>query len=415
MASLDGADIKEGKVGANALAEGTGVSGLVVAAPAAAQLAHSVVEEIYNRVDANLLGINAAFDTENNVNLYRHIDEFYRIRGEGEKLYLLLAPQATSMADILDDVDVEFAKLLLNTAKGEVRQLAIAVNPTDATVMLNNMPDDVFASIPKAQGLYNWADERFKPAQIILECYDFGTDSAAAANLRAIENVKAPNVSLVNGQDWKYADSLVGNAQKFGDVGTALGTLSAAAINQNIGDNEAFNLTDSTKDAWLIPGLSSHKKNTEVAESLQTLENKGYIFGFEYVGMDGVRWNNDHTCVEIIVDDDGNINGHTIAYNRTHDEARRRLRTALLPKVKTKQPVNPKTGLLPIGVVKHFENLGDAVLDDMERRKEITEGKTIVDPKSDLLVEKLLKVKFQIIPYGNVNAINGTSNLKTSL
>lgn len=415
MNSLDGANIAKGKIGANALVVGDGVSGLIAAAVATAKLALGTVKAIYNLVDAENLGITPAYDKDNNVNVYRHINEFYRIAGEGTKLYILLVAQATTLVEMCEGENDTLGKALITEGAGEIRQIALSVNPTGVTTLLNGIPDDVFNAIPKAQLLYDWADSHFMPCNILLEGYDFGGDSAASADLRAIANVSAPNVSVVIGQDFDYAETKTGNAQKMADVGTALGTVSAASVNQNIGDNEAFNLTDGLKKKWLVAGLSNHKTIKSQLSHLQTLENKGYIFGAIYPPMAGVRWNNDHTCVEKIIDAEGNINEHTIAYGRTHDKARRLLRTALLPKVKTNQPVNPKDGKLPIGVIKYFENLGDTVLADMETSKEISQGKTIVDPTSDLLIEKLLKVKFQIVPYGNVNAISGTSNLKNSL
>ncbi|MDC9722369.1 MAG: DUF2586 family protein [Urechidicola sp.] len=415
MATLDGVKINRGKIGANTLAIGDSFSGLIAAAVATSSLALGTVTTIYNIVDAENLGIDAAYDSDNDVTVFRHISEFYRMAGEGTKLYLLLVPQATTMTDICDDAGEVFAKKMLNEAEGDIRQLAVSVNPTGATVQLNGIPDDVYNAIPKAQALYDWAADRFMPLNIVLEGYDYGGDSATVADLRAIAGVNATNVSVVIGQDYDYAETLNGNAQKFAEVGTALGTVAKADVNQNIGDNEAFNLTNAFRGIWIVAGLSNHVAIKTVKSSLQTLEDKGFIFGVTYNGLDGVRWNNDHTCTEVIIDNEGNINEHTIAYGRTHDKARRVLRTALLPKVKTKQPVNPKTGKLPIGVIKYFENLGDTVLGDMETRREISVGKTTVDPDSDLITEKLLKVKFRIVPYGNVNAIEGTSNLKNSL
>jgi hypothetical protein len=415
MASLDGASIKKGKFGANALAIGDGVSGLVAAAVAATNLALGTVKSIYNVVDAENLGINEAYDKDNNVNVYRHITEFYRLAGEGVKLFILLVPQATTLVEICESANDTLAKKLITEGAGEIKQISLSVNPTGVTTMLNGIPDDVYNAIPKAQLLYDWADAQFMPCQILLEGYDYGGDSATAADLRAIVGVAADKVSVVIGQDYDYAETKTDNAQKMADVGTALGTVAAAKVNQNIGDNEQFNLTDALRKIWVVSGLSNHITNKSQLSSLQTLEDKGYIFGVNYVGMAGVRWNGDHTCVEIIIDAEGNINDHSISYGRTHDKARRLLRAALLPKVKTSQPVDPKTGKLPIGVVKHFEKLGDTVLGDMETRNEISAGKSTVDPNSDLIIEKLLKVTYKIVPYGHVNAIEGTSNLKNTL
>lgn len=415
MADLTGVDIIKGKIGANTINNGTGISGMVIASPAPSNLSLGTVSVVYNLVDVEALGITPAFDADNGVNVYRHLREFFRIAGEGQKLYILLVPQDTTMTDICEDTDEQYAKKLLIEADGEIRQVAVAVNPTGATTHLNGLPDDVYNAIAQAQGLALWAYNRHFPCQVLLEGYDYAGPAASAANLRDLPNLQATKVSIVIGQDWTYADGLTGNTQKYADVGTALGTLSAATINQNIGENESFDLTNATLRAWLVAGLSSHQKNVDVYTDLQTLEDKGYIFGVTYPGLDGVRWNNDHTCCEIIRDAEGNVNEHTIAFGRTLDEASRNLRTALLPKVKTSHPVNSKTGKLPIGVIKNFEGIGDTALGDMVSRREISDGQTIVDPDSDLIVEKTLKVKFRVVPYGSINEIQGTVNLKTNL
>ena len=415
MADLNGVDIKKGQIGANTISTGDGISGLVIASPATTLLAHGQATTLYNMVDVKSKGISPEFDADNGVNLYRHIREFFRMAGEGRELYLMLVPQDTTMVAICEDTLEVFAKRLLIEAKGSIRQIAIAVNPEQDTTHLNGLPEDVYNSLAMAQGLAKWAYDRHMPCQVLLEGYDYASPASSVADLRNLLNVKAPKVSLIIGQDWAYADKLVGNAQKMADVGTALGTLAIARINQNIGENESFDLTSAILKAWLIPGLSSHQKNVDVYSDLQTLENKGYIFGVTYTGLSGVRWNGDHTCTEIIRDVEGNVNEHTIAYGRTLDKATRLLRTALLPKIKTTHPVNPKTGLLPIGVIKNFEGIGNTVLGGMVNRKEITNGVTIVDPNSDLVVEKILRVKFRIVPYGTIEGIDGTVNLKTNL
>jgi hypothetical protein len=415
MANLNAVTITRGRTGANTLSLGDGISAIIIACAATANTAHGEIKTLFNSVDVASAGFTEAFDTDNNVNATRHLTEFYRMGGEGQKLYVMLVPAATTMVEILEDAEEQYAKKLLVAAKGEVRQLAVAVNNTAAVVSLNGLPTDVYNAIPKAQGLADWAFENHFPCQVLLEGYAYSGPAASAADLRAIENVKAPKVSVFIGQDYNYADTKTGAAQKFADVGTALGTVAAATVEQNIGDNEVFNLTDATVDAWLEPGISSHQKNEDVFSDLQTLENKGYIFGYEYAGLEGVRWNGDHTCTEIILDAQGNINEHTIAYGRTHDKAIRLLRTALLPKVKKTYPVDPATGKLPIGVQQYFKDIGNGVFAEMQRRNEISGGETFVDPESDLVVEKVLKTSYVIVPYGTIGEIRGTSNIKNRL
>lgn len=410
MANLKGVNIQKGRLGANRLGTADTISGIIISSPATPQLALDVPKTIFTLRDAENLGITQKFDDDNAVNVYRHISEFYRNAGEGMELHLMLVAQATTMSEICEVK----AKRLLPFAKGKIKQLTVAVNPTGATAtMLNGIPKDVHDAIAKAQGLALWAYENHMPLQMFLEGYAYGGNSASVVHLREIPNVEATKISVFIGQDYTYATTRTGNAKKYADVGTLLGVCSKAKVNQNVGNNELFSLTDATRSAWIEPGLSSHTPNDEVFESLQTLEDKGFLFGVEYAGMAGVRINNDHTCTPVIVDADNSMNEHNIAYGRIMDKAVRSLRTAYLPKVKTDWVVDAKTGKMSPGVVVALEDIGDKVFEDMLKRGEITYGKTYVDKDSDLLVAKELKVKYKVVPKGAIGEINGTINLKT--
>jgi hypothetical protein len=335
--------------------------------------------------------------------------------GEGVELNFMLVGQAETLQTISEDTAGDKFKLLLASAEFKIRQLAIALNPIEdeenPIVHVDGLAPDVFAAIPLAQGAAEWAYNQFMPCHIFLEGYNLNGLSSVVPNLRAIENVSGTKVTMVIGQDYNYAETKTGDAKKFADVGTVLGVCAAAGINQNIGDNEAFNLTEATKNAWLVPGLSNHKKNSEVYAQLQTFEDKGYVFGITYPGIAGVRINNDHVCAPIVIDAEGNMNEHTIAYGRVMDDAVRQLRTVYLPKVKKTYPVNLE-GKLPPGVVVSLEAIGDNVFNDMVNATEISSGKSIVDPDSDLLVEKELNVSFNLQPTGVIGFLNGTINLK---
>lgn len=410
--SLDGISIKKGKIGSNTISSSDGISGLIIACLATGALAHGIVKTIYNTIDAENLGLNEAFDINNNVNAFRHISEFYRMKGDGQKLFIMLVPDTTTMVSICEDSNEEFAKKILIEAGGEIRRLAIAMNPETPVTALDGIANDVHAAIPKAQLLHDWSFERFMPCQIFLEGHHYSGGAASSLNLRSLS---APKVSVMIGQDWQHAETKTGEAQKYADIGTMLGVGSASFVNQNIGDNEVFNLTDINREIWVKPALSNHKTNKEVFSDLSTLNTKGYIFGVEYTGLGGARFNDDHTCIEIIKDANGNVNEHSIAFGETADKAVRELRKALLPKVKSDHAIDASTGKLPLGVIKNFEGVGDGVFADMVRRKEITFGKMYVDPQSDLVTEKVLKTSFTIIPRGSVGEISGTINLKSNL
>lgn len=411
MSNLNGVTTRKGKIGANRSNNKRAVSALVIGSAVLAGLAFNTPVTIYNTDDLEQYGLDAAFDATNNVNVYRHISEFYRLAGQGTELHLMLAPQATTLTTL---VQSEHVKTLLATADYEVRQIAFAVNPSEEPTVVDGLPTDLITAIPLAQGLADWAYEQNMPCHIFLEGYGLAGASNIVEDLRDIENVEATKVSVFIGQDWKYAETKTDLAQKFADVGTVLGVCSAASISQNIGDNESFDLLNAGLDAWMIPGLSNHKKTMEVYSQLQTFEDKGYIFGLSYPGLAGIRINNDHVCAPVIVDQEGNMNEHTIAYSRVMDDAVRQLRTVYLPKIKKTYPVD-ENGKLSPAVRVSLEEIGNNVFLDMAKNSEISAGKVTIDPDSDLLVKKELVIYYVVQPLGTVSEITGTINLKTQV
>lgn len=421
---LNPIDIKKGAIGPNILDNDDGISGLILTVAAGStELPVNTTVAVYNMTDVEeIYGITEQFDVDQGAVAHRHISEFYRMAGEGNKLYLLLLPESNTMEALLQDDNSELAKMLLLFAKGEIRQLAVGINPSTAPAVLNGLNEDVYNSIPIAQGLHNWAYDKAMPLNLLLEGRDYTSPAASAADLRGITDVYADKVSVVIGQDWDYAESRAEETKgdilkKFADVGTALGCVAKAKINQNIGEvTPIFNLVDVTKGVWETPGLSSHEKVKDVDADLQTLDGKGYIFPVEYPDYPGTYWNSDHTCTEIIEDADGNLNENTISLGRPMDKAVRGLRRALMPLTKSTHLVDKTTGLLPKGTIKYFEGLGDNVFVRMELAKEISGGKTTVDPDSNIVTgDRNLGVTFEQVPTGQINALKGKINLKTKL
>lgn len=413
MANINGVNFKKGKVGTNRLGIDDAVSGIILTGPKPTNLEFDTPVVVYNIEDVESLGITKEYDSTNNVNVYEHFSEFYRFAPVGTALYFIMEAQTKKLVDLCADP----AKKLLIFAEGKIIQLAIGLNlAASATItMLNGVPDDVYNSIAKAKELEEWSELNFMPVSVFLEGYSYGGNAASSANLRDLENLSAEGVTLVIGQDFDVAKNKTGNAQKYAFIGTVLGVCASCSVNQNIGENETKNLTHESRKLLVNPGLSNHKLIKDQFSDLQTLENKGYVFGLTYTGLAGVRLNNDHVCSPIILDDNNNINEHTIAYGRTAKKARRALRTVYLPKVKTDPAVNPETGKMLPGVVVAYEALGDGVFADMQRAGEISGGKTYVDPNSDVIVAKVLDIGFKLIPKGNIGEINGTINLKTQL
>lgn len=412
-----GVEITKGQVGANTIAGSDKTSGLITTAIAVVgKLDYGTHYVIRNLNEAAALGIDVAYDAANKVRLFHHVSEFFRIAGEGVALHLMIVEQSKTMVQLLEDDN--FAKKLINEADGTIRKLAVSLSPASDYTETNvdGINSDVRAAIAKAQTFAEWCYGNFRPLNIFLEGRAYSGTAASALDLKKIPDTPAPKVSVVIGQDYNYAATQDAVGQKYAAIGNILGCSVKGRVNQNLGENETMNITDAGKDAFILGGLSSHTPIKDVESDWSILEGKGYLFPIREIGLSGLRWNNDYTCVEQIVDADGNINEHTVAYGATIDKAARLIRTALLPKVKTVQPVDPNTGLLPIGVVKYFEGLGNTVFENMVAANEISEGKTTVNAASNLLTgEKALEIAFELVPYGTINKIKGVINLKNSL
>ena len=427
MGSLKGVNIQRGTLGANTTGNNDAICGLLAtgvaveanAAQGISGIALKQTVKLQSLADAEAYGINEAYDNDNSLSVFRHVSEFFRKGGEGNTLYLMLY-SGTMDAAFADDV----AKQLIIDAEGAIRTLAISNTPAAGAEIeyVNGLPEDVYNAIQSGQQLYEWAYSTFRPCQIVIEGRDFNALNAASAlDLRNIlvsgQPLEAYKVSLCIAQDWKAADTLDNVRKKRADVGTMLGCIASKAVNENIAEVEGGNITDALNGKWLVAGLSNHQTIAGWDSELESLDTKGYIFAITYVGLSGYYWNNDHTCTPVIRDKDGYFNEYTISYGRTHDKAVRELRRCLLPKVKSTQPVDPATGLLPQSLVTYFERLADGdVFDKMAAAGEITDGKTTVDPASDLLISpRVLKVSFVIVPTGQIDEIKGIINLKTSI
>ncbi|QSS96589.1 DUF2586 family protein [Psychroflexus sp. ALD_RP9] len=408
--SLNGVEIDKGQLGANRLGSEDAVSAIVFTfLDDLPDFEIKTTRVVFNLNDVRALGLDEQYDGDNGCVAFRHVSEFYRMAGEGTKLYLYNCSLG------FDDGAFNATKNLLNEAKGEIKQIAF-VNALDRDFMTTNVdgiPAVVGGALPLAQALYDWSFENFMPVQILVEGYGVDATSASSVlDLRDLVDLEADKVSLVCGQDYNYAMTKPAASQKYADVGTALGVLAKAKVHENIGNNELFNLTDATRNAWLEPGIAG-QPNSQIADQLATLDAKGYIFGVNYTGLAGVRFNNDHVCAPVVLDADNNMNEHSIAYGRVADKAVRELRRAYLPKVKTTWNVDSKTGKLSSGTIVALEDIGDQVFEDMLGRGEISYGKANIDNESDLLVEKVLRVSYVIVPKGTINKIEGTLNLKT--
>lgn len=341
--------------------------------------------------DATSLGIDASYDTENDVVVFEHINEFFRINPNGT-LYLRLAAQTVKFVD-LPDMTKTHAKSLLNYAEGAIRQIAIAFNPSSETVVGTGFADAT-AAIAKAQELAAAEFVAHKPVFVLIEGHKYSNSSPTS-----IRGLNAPLVGVVVGQAKAIADTY----PNYAAVGTALGALSAAPVNAKISWVGRFNLYGGNLSIAAIGGTAIASLSDSTLDDIDT---KGGIFFRTHVGRAGLYFNASHAADAITSD------YAFIENSRTMNKAARLVREALLPWLESPQKIDPVTGKLSPEVVKFFESLGRKSLEEMLRNDEVSGLDVFVDPDQDLLATSQLDVKYEIIPTGSASKIVATIGFK---
>lgn len=410
--------IKKGKVGRNVLGGYEKVSALVgywgEVGSGETTLAAGKYALLGAVTDMAAFGISE----EANALLCHHISEYFRIGGKGVQLYVLNVPKAED-AGFAELIGHESVKQMIAAADGNVFNIGFSYVPKMGGVSVDGLPGEMVPAIKAAQVFANWTQQTNRPAHVALECAGLGKVTAASMmNLRELKTdgtaVDCPQVSVMVGQDWDFAESLTGQDKMYADVGVLLGCMAAQPVSYNVGEVATMMLTDTLRGSWVNAGLSSHEKVKEKENELEGLNAKGYIFGEYYSGV--VCLNDDHVCARVVQDKDGNLSESTIAMSRTNCKVMRELHAAYLPKVKSTVPLDTKTGKLGTGTVKYLEDIGNNVFSNMAAKLELSGGETEVDGDSNLMTgDRTLKVFFRWVPMGCIGVIEGTVNIKNSI
>lgn len=413
-------NIKKGKVGRSVLGGYEKTSALVgyfgVVGSGETTLAAGEFALLTATTDMAAFGISQAA----NGMLHHHITEYFRMGGKGSRLYVLnvktpVAEGGKGYAALVTDASV---KQMIAAADGQIFNLGFSYLP-EMAVKVDGLPDEMVPAIKAAQVLADWAQGTNRPLHVALEGAGLSTVTAATMlDLRDLKTdgvaVDCPQVSVMIGQDWDFAETRTGIEQKYADVGALLGLMAAQPVSYNVGEVATMILTDANRGNWVNAGLSSHEKVREKETELNGLNAKGYIFGEYYSGL--VCVNDDHVCARVVVDKDGNMSESTMAMSRTNCKVMRELYSAYLPKVKSTVPLDPKTGKLAPGMVKYFEDIGNNVFANMAAKQELSGGETEVDGDSNLMVgDRVLQVYFRWVPMGCIGVIEGTVNIKSSI
>ena len=135
--------------------------------------------------DLEALGVTS----ENNPNLYRNVKEFYAEAGDGTELWLTGYAESETFANAFDKDNAAGAVALLKASNGKIRGLVAFKTPAEAYELTTTegLDADVFAALPKAQQLGDWATDTLRaPIFSLVEGYGYAGEKvpprAAAGN-----------------------------------------------------------------------------------------------------------------------------------------------------------------------------------------------------------------------------------------
>lgn len=340
--------------------------------------------------DAVSLGITPDYDTTNNVLVYEHIKEFFRI-APNAILWFMLSEMMDYPQMLLDN-----AVKLLRHAGGEIRRMAVAWN-TDYNESIEQAGAQQANAIQLAQQIAVAEFTEHRPIFFILE--------GKRINLNVpfnIRNLNAENVMVVVGQSLEVAHRHT-NHIYYGAVGTALGARARAAVNVKHSWVDRFNCYGGSLTA---AGIGGQKVEGLSKGQLEALDTAGYQFFRTHAGIPGYYFNSTATATSATSD-------YAYVENvETMNKAVRLVRAALLPYVDSPQKIDPKTGKLSPEVVKQFETIGRKGLEEMLRNDEVSAIDIYVDPNQNLLATSELVVKFEIIPTGSTSRITAKIGFK---
>lgn len=381
-----------------------GISALVVSGIAVAGkfALGDVLGPFTSPADAELLGINAAYDTANTCLAYKHISDFYAGAGLGTELYVMVVAKTVVMKDLCDKT-MNYAKKMLVAGNGRIRMIGVTRVPDGAytPTFVDQFEQDLWDAVAKSILLVNEEFDLHRPVSFILEGRNFQGNASSTLNMRAPST--SPNANrtmIVMGNDNAFA---VANAyaSKYASVGFALGVAAGKQVQRNIGR---------VKDGRLellgfgTPGFSNGAAyNTLTETNTDSLHDHGFVFFRTHTGLTGTFFNDD--CVAAKSEDDYS----SFSAGRTMDKVKRITRNVFLQELLDDIELDPVTGRLATSTVKYYQSaVEEDVNKEMTAKKEIVRIVAFADPNQNVTSTNKVAIDVKIRRKGMVNDIEAT-------
>lgn len=361
--------------------------------------------------DAEAIGITSQYDIDNTVLLHHHISEFYRL-APGQPLYLWLLSQTESLANICDITTTDGLLTALQMAEGKVRFAGVGLCPSSgySPTVNDYIAEDVITAIAKAQELAIAEEEAHRAIDVILEGRAFdGSNPANAYDLR-VENAECVSVVIAQDLDVCAIDTL---HESYAALGTYLGMVaSKIPISDSpaeVGLEFQGNITNKARGRFVNYGYGNQALKSYSETHQGALYDKHYVTIRTFQGISGVYFAQDFTCAS-------DTNDFKFFHDsRVYNKASREIYAAYVPYINITIDLDPD-GFLKAEDVTALEGIGNEVFTKMFANKEISNGKTYINPKQNLITQQnKLLVIWKIQPRGYITDVEGELSFSVTI
>jgi len=257
-----------------------------------------------------------------------------------------------------------------NYAEGTIKQFGVFdITVTSASAFTSNMTA-LQAQAVILFGGYNPAIVHYAP------------NIKAISGLETLENQQNKSnyyVSPVILQDGAAvgAQLYINSGISITNVGCSLGTTSKAAVNQDIGEVGAFNITDDVEMA--VPAFGNGKLVTEYdSNTLDQLDAYRYIFATKLANKTGTYFVNDWSAIV------QTSPYYRMSRNRTMNKAIRLIYASIVDLLKSQIELNPDGTITQVSIAK-FDSAIIPVQTQMKNAGEISNMAISIDPAQNIL------------------------------
>ena len=339
--------------------------------------------------------------------LYYHVTEFFRMNPNGTLYVGIPFGEATN-------VNVEQIETLQTYANGSIRQLGIFASgtgnlgdyQTEATALeKGHRPLSMVVAVPgKTCAFAANSSSKWVPTYTAVSALTLSKLASTTASDAFVASGRC-NLSMVAGCDLDGdVVEMLGHYAYCGFLGTVLGAVSRAAVNESIAWVGKFPL------GLKKPGFISGELLTSVSvANLEKINGNRYIFPRCFSGS-AECYCNDSFTLDVPTSDYGYIENE-----RTIDKACRGVFNNLLPWLNSPIRVDAESGKMDSGFCSFLETAAGAALEDMEKSGELSGYKAEVDPDQNVLATSMVEVVVRSVPTGAMRKVNVKIGFTTSI